>query len=274
MFLLEFHDKRGTIDDSFEMFKSLANANWNRISKEERISYKTRAEKVGFSQIDSRVEDIIKLFRGISNKKLQKNIVKINQSSLYLTTAFERNWEEEVFVFAHVNYRVKIKDQYYPNEIGLLKFSLDQGILETLHFHLDPGTLPIGYVSEANYRAEKTHQIPFDSKMGIPIQSAKDQILSFMDIKKDKQSYVFTLTEEHDLPAAKNMFEMITQDGQVGVIALESLVSKYNLHCKHEKIDPVQLIDILINKNEWEKDDIGCAFHSDLDIPRFCSLAK
>lgn len=248
------------------------NGKWNNLSKQKREDYKNQSEEMGFKEVEKRVKIIIDKFEEQNKLKKMKSVKSIQETNIYLTSAFEaKDWNETVFIFAHVNYLTKVKDNFYPAEVGLLKFSIDDGIIDTINFHLNSGKLPIGYENAARQRAEDTHQLPINTNFGISTSSAKQKIMDFLNT--DDVNYIFTLNEGDDIRAVKDMFE-ITDIDEVFVGPLENLMCKYFVYFQNKKLSAQEAQEILSVKNPWLHDNLGCEYHSELDIPMHCSLAK
>ena len=168
-----------------------------------------------------------------------------------------------------VNYQVKVKNDFYPIEIGLVKYSFDEGLMDTMYVHINSSPLPIGNDYLARELSENTHQLPFNTNFGKSFDEAKIEITKFLDNEKP---FIFTLNEKDDIAAARYTFDKII-DTEVYVVPLENLLVKaYEaLYKKDYANDPR---DVLMNSNPWEFYDIGCEYHKDLAASKFCSLAK
>ncbi|RWS04613.1 protein maelstrom-like protein [Dinothrombium tinctorium] len=49
---------------------------------------------------------------------------------------------------------------WYPNEVGLVEYSIRNGITNAYHCFIDPGDIPLGYTRVAKEHSEATHKIP------------------------------------------------------------------------------------------------------------------
>jgi len=54
----------------------------------------------------------------------------------------------------------KHDDGFIPNEIGLVEWSIEEGISRHLHLFIDGGDIPEGYFREAQDHSNTTHKIP------------------------------------------------------------------------------------------------------------------
>jgi len=272
LYLLEFFQENCIEEKStFDAIRSKCNANWNSLPKDKRENYKSDSDIIGHDVIDQKLDEIFEGFVAVQNKENKKKAEIARKIKYYLEDSFYLfDWNSQVFIFAHVNYQVKVKDNFYPIEIGLVKYSLDEGLIEEMHFHLNSGQLPIGNELHARVRSEDTHQLPVNTSFGKSFEEAKMELNKFMDNEKP---FIFTLNEKDDIAAVKYTFDKII-DEVVYMVPLENLLSKYYeaLHEKEYYIENAR--DDLTNKNPWESYDIGCKYHGELAASKYCSLAK
>ncbi|VEN46933.1 unnamed protein product [Callosobruchus maculatus] len=98
----------------------------------------------------------------LENKRMEEMRLNINQTIAIADKGGVL--PEEIFCIIHINtfvYCVSEK-RYYPAEIAVSSFSLQDGIPNEEHvFHkmVKPGQLPMGYAGDAKIMANETHQI-------------------------------------------------------------------------------------------------------------------
>lgn len=78
--------------------------------------------------------------------------------------------------------------EYLPLEIGIVGFSIKDGITEEFHEFVDPGPPPLGYARLAHQHADSTHKIPL---YGFPLASKNysdivDRIYNFLSESRQK----------------------------------------------------------------------------------------
>ncbi|CAG9800062.1 unnamed protein product [Chironomus riparius] len=271
LYLVEFYGKNNFDEKTtFEKVRGLANSSWNILPKEQRENYRYDSEVIGHDTVDRKVDKIIESFKAIQAKQNQKRTEAARKVKYFLEDTFDLfDWNSHVFLIGHVNYQVKDKNDFYPIEIGLVKYSFDEGLMDTMYIHINSSPLPIGNEKSARERSEDTHQLPFNTNFGVSFNEAKIQISKFLDNEKP---FIFTLNEKDDIAAARYTFDKI-MDTEVYVVPLENLLlrSYEALYKKDYANDP---FDVLMNQNPWEFYDIGCEYHKDLAASKFCSLAK
>ena len=85
---------------------------------------------------------------------------------------------------------------YIPAELGLIKYSIENGVEEKLHAFIYQNTLPLGTAFEAKNLSESTHMLPQPpDALGDPQFSYINAILKFLGNGK-KLPPVFTDTKE------------------------------------------------------------------------------
>jgi hypothetical protein len=271
LYLVEFYGKK-TFDEktTFEQVRALANASWNSLPKDQRDNYRYDSEVIGHDTVDRKVDNIIEGFKAIQITQNEKRKESARKVKYFLEDTFDLfDWNSHVFIFAHVNYQVKVKNDFYPIEVGLVKYSFDEGLMDTMYIHINSSPLPIGNEHLARVRSEDTHQLPVNKKFGESFNEAKIQMTKFLENEKP---FIFTLNEKDDIAAARYTFDKI-MDTEVYVVPLENLLAKsYEALYKKDYADDPR--DVLMNKNPWEYYDIGCKYHKELAASKFCSLAK
>lgn len=259
-------------DDSFESLRSRANSAWNNMSKISREVHRKVAKEIGFDRIEEKVEQIKDSFLRIQLRRREIEAEKKHKIEEYLEQTFKgNNYSSQEFILAHANFRTFVKNDFYIIEVGLLKYSLDEGIIDHIHFMYDSGKLPIGHEFQALKISENTHQLPVTkSDFGIKSIEAKKMIEKFLDIDKDQ--FIFTLNEGHEIAAITDMFIKIVGHNYC-VIPLEKLFCLLSLNLNKTTLSDEKARDFLID-NPWNDYHIGCKYHSDIDASKFCSLAK
>lgn len=163
------------------------------------------------------------------------------------------------------------------------KFSLKEGVFDTLHMMVNPGELPLGSAGPALAHAKKTHRLPLPPK----IDGETDYKIKILDFigKHDSRNQIPPLFVETghvgiDIKAAvKTLGKITAQTGNVvfRVYPLEELF--YRLHKilegnkTGELLSTVSAHDVL-SRDTFTHFDIGCKFHQMKDANHECCLAK
>ncbi|XP_071041861.1 protein maelstrom homolog [Parasteatoda tepidariorum] len=86
--------------------------------------------------------------------------VELNYSNLmfFITYIFLEFTSRRPFYFIAFNLMCKTETHYYPNEVGLVEYSIKNGIHREYHKIIYPGRIPTGYAGEAK-RLSEVHEI-------------------------------------------------------------------------------------------------------------------
>lgn len=163
--------------------------------------------------------------------------------------------------------------------MALCKFTLNKGILDLLHMHIELDTstdLPSGLLHTAKMTSEDTHQIPLppDARQGhfkrITLKEAKKFVYDFLA----GEIVVFALQEmmlKHDVlevveRSFLKCFDMKVTAASLGEI-LKALKNQERYHFMN--------VDKMLIENPLENcASIGCMHHFEVDGPKYCSLAR
>lgn len=176
---------------------------------------------------------------------------------------------------ADVNIFLMTKDNIFPAELALSKFSIRDGFSNSIHYHIDMDTnngLPRGSLGAVKMSSEDTHRIPLspDPREGkvdyIKQPEATRKIQDFLGTT----SVLFTLQErniKHDAIDAiertfLKVFNMIVTAAPLQVLL------------KAMKCTNGDEYGLLINNPFDALSSIGCMHHYKVDAPLFCSLAR
>ncbi|XP_028143294.1 protein maelstrom homolog [Diabrotica virgifera virgifera] len=164
-FMEDFKQRQGFACKSMKDVADAAGPHWARMSKAERRPYEERANKekggLRYTWDGQCVEDIER-----RNKAEDNKIAKM-KDDIDCTLKFAKEncrLRDEMFFIIHINtfcYHAS-GDRYYPAEIAISCFSLEDGVLPQNVFHkiIKPGRLPLGYASDAKKQSEDSHQLP------------------------------------------------------------------------------------------------------------------
>jgi len=213
------------------------------------------------------------------------------------------NWESTLRTFryflCHANYYYKTDTGNYAiAELGFAEFSLEQGVINTLHFFVDPGEFPLGYRYAAIEWSRKTHGIP----CGDPNwrKGEKDYYSLFTRVKafllRDNSGVfppVYTVDDSLNnntcMSAVKsalaNLCDAANEDVSLfRVYPLNQLFFELRNKCG-EGPDPLDedganlVPSLAIINSEIERDvfsyarDLGCEYHEEQDLALHCSLS-
>ncbi|XP_074595525.1 protein maelstrom homolog [Brevipalpus obovatus] len=140
---------------------------WRAMSEQEKERYKEKAKAINGGRRGRPMD--ISVHRGNDSEQVAEQ-----RESLVMRDVREK-WIEE-FISCSVD-ELKVKpiyiisfnvmcnnadNEYIPLEVGIVKYTFEDGIKESLHMFVDAGPAPDGFAREAREHSLETHQIPLD----------------------------------------------------------------------------------------------------------------
>lgn len=95
----------------------------------------------------------------------------------------------------------------------MAKFSIADGVFETMHKLINPGQLPPGFRDEAMHHAKKTHKLPLPPN----IEGEEDYKIILNDIRK------FVCEESHEIPLVFVNIRFDSSEYQAAVLAVRKI---------------------------------------------------
>jgi len=205
--------------------------------------------------------------------------------------------QDETFNVIHLNILAKSDDvpaQYYPCELGLIQFSLREGVTKELHRFLLSADVPVGYSYQISYDAERTHQLDGNSapitKLRMEWDNQADR--HYQQVLKDIAAFVQKNGEEGDLPPLFTLSEDIEKTRYI-LKKMNSLAGGFPRdHLDVRPLDQLfyrlcmatpqgdMMSDSILATDKLEQDlyeytvQLACTFHEEADQPSFCSLMR
>ncbi|XP_037560558.1 protein maelstrom homolog [Dermacentor silvarum] len=107
------------------------------------------------------------------------------------------------FYILSFNMLCKENGIYYPLQLGLVDYSIEQGFIRAFHKFIDPGPIPLGFASAAKDHSEATH--------GIPITGFEEGTTDYRSVVRDLMAYLRLPIDEANLPPLFCMQDHISQ---------------------------------------------------------------
>lgn len=296
-FMLEFRKREEARGKNFiggmdELMRA-AGPHWDKLTAEEREVYKNRAKAyklspksnfgekytaqgIPFSQIEREKQARLK-----KEQTIRKAVAEVIQ------TAVGNNALDKLEVYLiSFNYFCKTSSEVFiPAELAIIRYSLEQGVIDKLHTFINPGNIPLGLAYEANILSEETHRLPIPPEaMGeTSFEKIFQQILEFTQGYNDKKIRLL-FTEEKQAPVVENILEQFADESEFSCkfficplgdffFQLKRATESYGLDiCTF----PAKTVaDILLKKDNYEyTSGIACQFHENREVSRFCCLSK
>ncbi|BFZ25966.1 hypothetical protein BsWGS_29005 [Bradybaena similaris] len=274
---------------SMQEMAIICNETWKRLTPEERSVYNARAKT---SNVKSAQQDP-DMFR-MDN---QRQIIAYRKSAAHEAASIRtrekqqlvKSWEGQDILdieFHIINFQVMYTeepvDYYLPLELGIVRFTLRDGITKQLHSFIDAGEVPHGNMHLALKHSENTHQIPlnFEEAESNHLRLwSKIEKFVVTDPRRDDVPPIFCLASEKTLvESSLDYIHYHARSGEPNIFtkiyALEDLVMSLLLQSGKFTVKPseTQIHDSLL-RNQWDYiSSIRCAYHDTADCS-YCSLA-
>uniref|UniRef100_A0A0B7A0L6 HMG box domain-containing protein n=1 Tax=Arion vulgaris TaxID=1028688 RepID=A0A0B7A0L6_9EUPU len=173
-------------------------------------------------------------------------------------------------------------DFFLPLEVGLVCFTLRDGIIKHMHHFIDPGDAPLGCMNLALRHSDNTHKIPLHFEQAeTNFLQLWTQITDFMvtDPDSDDVPPIFCLSNDRKIvESCLEFLHYYTRSREPNVLTkvyvLEELVLSLLMQSGKVSMKPseTQIQDSLL-RNQWDYiSSIRCSFHDEVDCS-YCSLS-
>lgn len=171
------------------------------------------------------------------------------------------------------------------------KFSLQHGVMKTLHMMVNPGKLPLGMAAEASIRASNMHKrdLPPSCDGETDYSVILSKMLEFMDVEMRSDLrmnfpplFVDSGHKGEEYKSARLTLDKITAEAgkhnlEFRLFQIEILLQK--LHKKCNERFGVGAMSLYLAKEFMSRDtfmysSLGCTFHIQLDVSHLCCLSK
>lgn len=218
-------------------------------------------------------------------KQAKGDLIK-NTISDMLDKAVANNELEklEFYFISFAYFCVTSGGTYIPAEMGLVRYSLKDGVMDKLHMFIDPGKLPLGMAYDAKQHSESDHQLPIppDAKGEKDNDEIILKLFSFLS-QQEKMPPLFT--ETNDIRMVENILKGILNQGSMDentllVCPLSELFYQLKRATESFGLDiktfpSVHIAQAIIQKDVYEyTKDISCEFHEDQGNGKYCPLSR
>ncbi|XP_069689384.1 protein maelstrom homolog [Periplaneta americana] len=193
------------------------------------------------------------------------------------------------FYVIHVNYYCRLENgTFLPCELGLVEFSLLDGITKTYHTLINPGGIPMGYNYQAKKYSEDTHSIPvppdeFGGESNHP--KILEKVKQFVMGEKGLVPPLYTAL--NTIEPVKNILWRFQKFVDPGLTPDENMFAVYSLPKLFYELSIASASSsgaggfryYSLAERELEKDvlsftkGISCNFHEKTDALPYCSLS-
>ncbi|XP_037572826.2 protein maelstrom homolog [Dermacentor silvarum] len=195
---------------SLDAVREEAGERWKTLTEEQRAQYevmandfKERGRGALHNKFTSDGRTIASVLKE-EDERIQQRQQMINSIHRYVddigTVDEIKKWPFYILSF---NILCEANGIYYPLEIGLIEYSIEQGFIRAFHKFVDPGPIPLGFASAAKDHSEATH--------GIPITGFEEGTTDYRSVVRDLMAYLRLPIDEPNLPPLFCMQDHIPQ---------------------------------------------------------------
>lgn len=294
-FMMEFKKKQEAAGYQFRggvhEVQLKASPRWNAMSNEEKEPYQKMArEHREFLRENGEKYTSQGIPLAMVEAEQKAKVAKVdmikNTISEMLDKAVANNELEklEFYFISFAYFCVTSGGTYIPAEMGLVRYSLKDGVMDKLHMFIDPGKLPLGMAYDAKQHSESDHQLPIPpDAMG---EKDNDEIIlkmfSFLS-QQEKMPPLFTETNE--IKMVENILKGILNQGAMEentllVCPLSELFYQLKRATESFGLDiktfpSVHIAQAIIQKDVYEyTKDISCDVHEEQGNGKYCPLSK
>lgn len=264
---------------------------WNAMSNEEKEPYQKMAREHreflrenGEKYTSQGVP--LSMVEAEQKSRMSKADLIRNTISSMLDTAVAKNELEKVefYFISFAYFCVTSSGTYIPAEMGLIRFSLKEGVMDKLHMLINPGKLPLGMAYDAKQHSENEHQLPIppDAKGEKDNDEIILKLFSFLS-QQEKMPPLFT--DANDIKMVENILKGILTQGSMDentllICPLSELFYQLKRATESFGMDiktfpSVYIAQAIIQKDVYEyTKDIACEFHEEQGNGKYCPLSK
>jgi hypothetical protein len=189
----------------------------------------------------------------------------------------------EFFLVSTSIYHQINESDVIPAEIAIAKFSLSEGIIDTKHFKVKPGKLPVGSAASVTERAKTTHKYPLPTENEENYDQIFKELMKFIGGTAKLQPLY---AHPNDYEITQLSLEMLTMRAAGGrnikfrVFPLEHLIYRMTKNLNvgdrvlgQQKVPSAHAARAILLHDPFAYKDLGCDFHIDEDKNQHCSLA-
>jgi len=218
--------------------------------------------------------------------------VRANITNHVVALQQQNTVQDEIFTVIHFNILTKTEEvpcQYFPCELGMAKFSLQQGVTDELHSYMLAVDVPVGYSFQIKYDTERTHQLDAHSTplTRLRQQCGDDpvyhyetllrQMFDFVTQSKNQYYTIYTVSEE--IEKVNYILQVMCDqtdrsENPFRVYPLDHLLFRLSTNTPRGDM----LTDSILALARLEQElylytcNLACAFHESQDQIKHCSL--
>lgn len=216
-------------------------------------------------------------------EQVQKRIVDMVQMA-----STDNALGELAVYFISCNYFcVSLSGEYVPAELAIIKYSLNEGVMDKLNVLIDPKELPLGMALDAATHSNATHQLPVPpDAFGEPnYEKILRQIIKFVKSSTGSKTFPPMFTWNKDIPMVESILRGILEATdfdyvKLSVLPLIDFFYYLKLATENYGLDINTFPSVHMAKALLETDvyaytaGIACDVHENLNNQIACSLSR
>lgn len=142
-----------------------AGDSWKAMSEQEKDKYKEKAKAINEGRRGRPMDITVR--RGTDSEQVAEQRESFVMKDVrdkwieeFINCSFDELIVKPIYIISFNVMCNNADNEYIPLELGIVKFTLKEGIEDSLHMFIDAGPAPDGYAREAKEHSEETHQIP------------------------------------------------------------------------------------------------------------------
>lgn len=264
---------------------------WNSMSNEEKEPYQKMAREHREFLRDNGEKYTsqgipLSFVEAEQKQKISKTDLIRNTISTMLDDAVAKNELEklEFYFISFAYFCVTSSGTYIPAEMGLIRYSLKEGVMDKLHMRIDPGKLPLGMAYDAKQLSENEHQLPIPPDA----EGEKDNdeiILKLFSFLSQQEKMPPLFTDANDIRMVENILKGILNQGAMDentllVCPLSEMFYQLKRATESFGMDiktfpSVYIAQAIIQKDVYEyTKDIACDYHESMGNGKYCPLSR
>lgn len=268
-----------------------ASPHWNNMSMEEREPYQKMAQqhreflRQNGERYTSQGVPLSVVEAEQKAKQQKADLIRETISGMLDAGVASNELEKVEFFFISFAYFVVTSNgTYIPAEMGVVRYSLRDGVKDKLHMFIDPGKLPLGFSYDAKVHSESDHQLPIPpDAMG---EKDNDEIvLRLFNFLSSGEKMPPLFTETTEIKMVENILKgILTQANMDENTLLVCPLSEMFYQLKRatesfgmdiKTFPSVHIAQAIIQKDVYEyTKDISCDFHEEKGNGKYCPLSK
>ncbi|KAK7872448.1 hypothetical protein R5R35_014245 [Gryllus longicercus] len=286
-FLVEFKEeavRNGRNVDSIA-FEEEADREWRNLSHSKRLHY----EEIALEK-RKKMDSLENKFTttGVSYAQLQREErerirqeeMMIHEIESTVRSLTGRTLKTKVFHFIHVNTYCRLLDGHFlPCEIGIAKFTFENGVKDCYHAIIRLECMPTGYFLECQKHSEETHQIPLPPENSLGEWDSEKILVEIEAFLAENGVYPPVYTLQSNIEAAQDTLTTFASGKDTfRVYPIAKLLFELRNACANEA-GGVGFPVLSLAEREFEKDffnlspGISCFYHEGMDACQYCSLS-